>query len=448
MGSERRIAGLSKLPIRCVLASALTASLPGCATFGTSRIPFLGSFWDHGSEVEVYPGGDSYAQQMNEARAKAAAKQTQSGSAPALEPPDTKKSDDKTPRLTTARARDDENAIRVTLGRPESLPVVGAPLSDSPPDRAIASAASPGGWKKEGERLAQSDPREVDDRASEPLSEPRELARSTVAPRKRKRPATSEKSLVAENRPDVDQVQEILNRAKAKLRTIETYQVTMTRVERVNGKLQPEEEVLLSVRRQPQAVRLQWDNGPSKGREVIYSAAVDDKVIHVNMANAAIPLPRMSIAVDSPLIMKNSRHSIKEAGFDTILSHMSDGAIKGDRTGASGGKVTYEGVIRSEGENRPCHRFVRVAPNGEKWEVLLDTRTLLPRSVLAHDSRGELLEKYTYGDVKQNPVELASANAFDPDSRWGKPAGLFSRLAGAAAKGAAGGSSAADTTTR
>jgi hypothetical protein len=69
--------------------------------------------------------------------------------------------------------------------------------------------------------------------------------------------------------------------------------------------------------------------------------------------------------------------------------------------------------------------------------------------VVAHDAQGELLEKYTYRDVKENPVELASADAFDPDSRWGKSAGLFSRLAGAAAsKGAASRSTAPETTTR
>ena len=39
----------------------------------------------------------------------------------------------------------------------------------------------------------------------------------------------------------------------------------MSRVERVNGRLQPEEEVVLSIHRQPKEVRLQWASGSERG---------------------------------------------------------------------------------------------------------------------------------------------------------------------------------------
>ena len=96
----------------------------------------------------------------------------------------------------------------------------------------------------------------------------------------------------------------------------------MTRVERVGGQLQTEDDVLLSIRRKPKAVRLEWTSGPSKGREVIYSTTLNDRTMYVNMANSPFPMPRMSIAVDSPLAMRNSRHPITEAGFDTILDNL------------------------------------------------------------------------------------------------------------------------------
>ena len=89
-----------------------------------------------------------------------------------------------------------------------------------------------------------------------------------------------------------------------------TYQVKITRVERVGGQLQAEEEALLSIRRNPRAVRLEWVDGPSKGREVIYSSAVNDRMMYVNMGNSALPISRMSIPVDSPLALRNSRHPI------------------------------------------------------------------------------------------------------------------------------------------
>ena len=71
---------------------------------------------------------------------------------------------------------------------------------------------------------------------------------------------------------------------------------------------------------------------------------------------------------------------------------------------------------------------------------------MMPRMVLAEDDRGQLLERYEYQEVRENPTELASAGAFDPDERWGKSNGLFSRLARAA--GGTNPPAAADSTKR
>ena len=64
----------------------------------------------------------------------------------------------------------------------------------------------------------------------------------------------------------------------------------------MGGQLQPQEELSLSVRTEPKAVRLEWADGPNKGREVIYSSALDPRMLFVHMANSAIPLPSMKIA--------------------------------------------------------------------------------------------------------------------------------------------------------
>jgi len=466
MGSVRRNApGPLDLIARCGLAVFLGTACSGCAGIGTYRgsdYPFLGGFWDFGKSAEPVLGPDPFAQQMNSARTKAADRQarleksTAAGAEPAQDddakkdpkakPDDAAPDGEKKPRIVTSarlRGDGDQDTIRVTLGRPESLPIV-TPPGGQAPSRSLMAANTPK-WKKEpsaGDRV-EAEPNPEHD----PAPARTELARASRTRARDEdrgsiRPTADEPS---SKRPsNEEKVAEILDKAKSRLESLDAYQVSMSRVERVGGKLQPQEDVLLSIRRAPQAVRLQWDDGPNKGREVIYSTSVDPNVIHVNMANSAIPLPRMSIAVDSPMITKNSRHSIKEAGFDTILSHMSEGSESKSSNGSSGGKVTYKGLVRRSGMDGPCHLFVRNAPNGEKWEVLLDQKTLLPRSVVAEDARGELLEKYIYRDIKENPVELASADAFDPDSRWGKSRGLFSRLAGAAA----GGKPTAPSTTR
>ena len=89
----------------------------------------------------------------------------------------------------------------------------------------------------------------------------------------------------------------------------------MQRRERVGGSVQPEEDILLSVKRKPKAVRLEWTEGSSKGREVIFSPTLDAKMIYVHQPAAAVVVPSVKIAVDSPLVMKNSRHTYRRSRF-------------------------------------------------------------------------------------------------------------------------------------
>ena len=58
----------------------------------------------------------------------------------------------------------------------------------------------------------------------------------------------------------------LVEEAKAQLAPLRNYRVQMTRQERVGDDLQPEENVVLSIRRDPRAVRLEWTEGPSAGR--------------------------------------------------------------------------------------------------------------------------------------------------------------------------------------
>jgi hypothetical protein len=211
-----------------------------------------------------------------------------------------------------------------------------------------------------------------------------------------------------------------------------TYKVKVSRLERVNGQLQPEEDILLSIRRDPKAVRLEWSSGPSKGREVIYSSAIDPRMIFVHMPAGAIPIPVMRIPVDSPLVMRNSRHAITEAGFDTILDNLRKATAPSGKQGPATGELTYRGLEKAAGLDRPCHHFVRKTVSGENWNVYLDPSSMLPRMVFAEDSRHELIERYTYREILENPDDLAAAGAFEPDQRWGESNGLLSRLARAA----------------
>ena len=45
------------------------------------------------------------------------------------------------------------------------------------------------------------------------------------------------------------------------------------------------------------------------------------------------------------------------------------------------------------------------------------------------DAKGELLERYVFRNPRYDLPELAQADAFDPNLRWGPPKGFLNRLA-------------------
>jgi hypothetical protein len=408
----------------------------GCSSTTAMRASasaLAGSIWDH-SRADSTPTYDLYAQNMA-ARVPAPAEPMLADADPARSRPKAEATADE-PRPESVAAADPElrsaptdKNVRITLGRPRSLPVLRDSKESEPAPPELMAASDP-------PPFAPAKPAEPPAPATAPGGEeeapPLALA---AAPR---RPSASA------SRDPEHKLRTILDEAKRRLEALSTYQVNITRVERVGGRPQPEESVLLSVRRNPKAVRLEWPTGSSKGREVIYSTAINDKSMFVNMANSALPIPRMTIPIDSVLAMRNSRHTIAEAGFDTIFNNLQAQLVPPGET-PPGGKLIYKGLQKPEQVDQSCHLIQRTTPTKEVWKVYLDAKSLMPVVVTAHQEDGELLERYTYTSLQANPDQLAAADAFDPDKRWGEAkGGLFSRIAKAAGETQAG----SPTTTR
>ena len=216
----------------------------------------------------------------------------------------------------------------------------------------------------------------------------------------------------------------IVAEARKALDAMASYQVLMHRQERVNGTLQPEEDVVLAIRREPRAVRLSWPTGPHKGREVLYRADEPAGLMHVNLADSALPIPRLSIPPMSPMVMKNSRHPVTEAGFDPLILGLEapEGSL-----GVSA--LAYNGLGTPPPLDHPHHCLTRTSASGEVSRVYIDPRTHLPALFAVDGPNGELLERYVFRDVLANPPDLAANEAFDPNARWGPPRGLFGRVA-------------------
>lgn len=420
----------------CVCAIVVWLMSSGCAgwsSLGESRTSMLGHFWNRSSTVDETPGYDLYAESMAARNPSAKAASPPGGTTtPGQTPKDKTKQDaagsnaetaeQPASSLSMARGRNTgrsaDTSLRVTLGRPETLPTLKDVGDVGGPALAMEAKTS---WHRPGDGESGAD--QVSYRAPEKIARGAaargEPEKPNLSAGRKPRPVSSEETLRA-----------VMAKAKSRLEAMSTYQVKITRVERVGGQLQAEEQALLSIRRNPRAVRLEWPDGPSKGREVIYSSAVNDRTMYVNMGNSALPISRMSIPVDSPLALRNSRHPITEAGFDTIFQNLAAHETPQTATSPGTGKLEYKGVMQPKGADNACHLLERVSPRGETWQVYLDTKTLMPAVVVAfRSSGGELIERYTYKNLKANPSELADLAAFDPDKRWGESKSWLSRLA-------------------
>ena len=243
------------------------------------------------------------------------------------------------------------------------------------------------------------------------------------------RPGSSTPSLNQKNkaatREMADDARSVVARSRAALDAMGTYQVQINRQERVGGVLLPAEDVQLSVRRSPKAVRLEWPSGAHKGREAIYAAGEGGGLLHVHMGDSLVPVPNLSLPPDSPLVMKNSRHPITEAGFDALVTTLERG-VSDQPDGAS---TTYRGMETPTAVGHACHKIERHNASGETWFFYLDAQTALPAMVEGTSPTGELLERYVFHDVKPNVTELTMADAFDPAKRWGGASSLLGRLA-------------------
>ncbi len=217
----------------------------------------------------------------------------------------------------------------------------------------------------------------------------------------------------------------IIATARARVDAMANYQVQVNRQERVGGALLPAEDVVLSIRREPRAVRLEWLDGSHKGREVIYSTSDPSGLMHVRMAESLIPVPNLALAPDSPLVMRSSRHPITEAGFDTIIRALEKSIVAG-RTDPT--KVGYPGIETPPLVGRPCHKLTQTLGD-EQWLVYVDAETSLPAMIQATSSSGDLLERYLFRSVKPDLPDLMAANAFDANLRWGNSTGFLSRIA-------------------
>ena len=159
---------------------------------------------------------------------------------------------------------------------------------------------------------------------------------------------------------------------------------------------------------------------------MIFSPALDAKMIYVHQpasrGRAAFDEDRRrQPAGDEEQPAHDRRSRLRD---DSCEPAKVEGRCRSRQAGRRG-PAEYKGLEKTAGVEQACHHFVRRTPSGEIWNIYLDPRSMLPRLVVAENKQGDLLERYVYSEIRENPTELAAAAAFSPSERWGEGKGLF-----------------------
>ena len=211
----------------------------------------------------------------------------------------------------------------------------------------------------------------------------------------------------------LDDALALAHRARKQFADVRDYRCLFLRDEFIDGRLR-ENVIRLKIRHQPFSVYMKWLAPRSKrGREVVYVEGKNDgKMIVKSLLRLRLD-PKRSIA------LKESRHTIKEAGLKFAIEKMCRGWERERPLGRTEVDI-HDGELRIQVGKRVIVRPYRCVVTRHdpkdrslftfyRARVFFDRETHLPIRLEAYDwpasstdETGQLLERYTYLDLETN----------------------------------------------
>ena len=210
---------------------------------------------------------------------------------------------------------------------------------------------------------------------------------------------------------------------------VRDYTATLVKRERVEGELQPYEYIFLKVRNPkpqvPFSVYMYFlKPAEAKGREVIYVAGKHENKMLVHEGGGGIKgaLPNLELDPSGFLAMKGQRYPVTEVGVENLMRQL---VQRGNRDRAAGTcKVQFRKGAKING--RVCtllqvtHPEKRAPYDFHIAQIFVDDELGMPIRYAAYDwpesrdARPELIEEYTYLNLKIN-AGLKEID-FDPEN--------------------------------
>jgi len=204
----------------------------------------------------------------------------------------------------------------------------------------------------------------------------------------------------------------MLSEAKAAYSRVRDYTCVFTRQERVGGVLGAEQVAELKVRAKPYSLRVRFARPDAvAGLEESYVSGSRTGKMKYRPAGAKGVNGFQLVSLDDPKVLAETRHPLTEIGIGATIDLLTNVA---NREKALGNPLeVYPTAYQFAGRNVTRYEVLARRPHTFRYAhrmlVYVDQQTKLPVRFEAYDSpkpgttAGELLEAYSYTDVKLNP---------------------------------------------
>lgn len=212
-----------------------------------------------------------------------------------------------------------------------------------------------------------------------------------------------------------DKTQAILDRTgdwvfietgKRKYKSISQYMCTFYKQERVGGKWQDRETILMKYREKPKGIYMKWQAGPYTGRELLYNETILGTGKVRVRESGLLGVIAVTIPIDSELAKRGTNHLCTEVGLKYLLTMIENDFIKGGPKGEIGRK-NY-GIVDLDGNK--VYKMESIMPQDPKkgyycYRIVhyIDYIRSLEIKAEIYNFKNEIQEIYYYTDIKLNP---------------------------------------------
>lgn len=204
----------------------------------------------------------------------------------------------------------------------------------------------------------------------------------------------------------VEESERILLRAQS-------YTSIFHKVERLRGRLLPEEVMSMKFRK-PFSLYLKWTGKNGRASELLYAEGWNKGRLRLRPRGLA-SLFVFNFRPDSPMVLDTNRHPITHIGLGYLTALVADDMRRAHKAGELVIKDLGKGTLYG----RPAHTWEADFPADEKkgyycyrGVLTMDTAARIPLRLLLYDWKDELVEDYGYEDTRLD-VPLTDRD-FDP----------------------------------